>query len=49
MESRKKVLMYLQGRDADIENRLWTQQGKQRPEQRERVASTYIHYRVQRR
>ena len=33
MESRKMVLMnFLQGRnrDADIENRLWTQQGKER-------------------
>ena len=46
MESRKKVLMYLQGRDADIGDRLWTRQGKQRLEQRVGVASTFIHYRV---
>ena len=43
-----KIVMwtYLQGRDRDVENGLWRQQGKERVGRVERVALTYIHYRV---
>ena len=33
-------------RDADIENRLWTQQGKEKVGQIERVALMYVDYHV---
>ena len=46
MESRKVVLINLsrgKNRDADVENRLWTLQGKEMVGPTERVALTYIH------